>query len=477
MTGLRRVRRLTRPATLAIVGLVALGWPATVAAHSLSGRLETPLPLVVYLAGAALAVGLSFAFVLLRDVRADVPPPGPVTRVPRPLVLALRTVGLIGWLWIVAQAIIGGSSDADVATLFLWVYGWVLVAILSAVAGPVWTWLDPFATLNDLGAAALRRAGVRPMAAAEYPAWLGEWPAVAGLIVVVWLELVYPGGNLGLILVGYTGLTLAAMAQWGRDPWREHGETFSVWFATLGRLARFELVGRPGSSTVRRRPFLSGLLGGSWSVALVVLVAVGTGSILYDGLSQTKPWFDAFGFPAVPGATLLLAGFLGLIIALVVLVSRLVGPAAMGAGLLPIAFGYLLAHYLTYLLVDGQRILVAISDPFQLGWDLFGTAFYEPQGDWLPASLVWTFQLATVVGGHVAGAWAGHVVAARSAGRVQGHRLRQVPLAVVMVILTVTTLWSLGQAIVAEPANAGAVERAAATAAMPAESGAGEAVP
>ena len=91
------------------------------------------------------------------------------------------------------------------------------------------------------------------------------------------------------------------------------------------------------------------------------------------------------------------------------LVTRAVGVPATGAGLLPIAVGYLIAHYLTYLLIDGQNILVAISDPFQRGWDLFGTAFHEPTGDWLPPGLIWTIQLAAVVGGHMLGAWAGHV--------------------------------------------------------------------
>ena len=73
----------------------------------------------------------------------------------------LRAVGLLGWAWIMAQGIAGGSSDAAVAGLFLWIYGWVGVAILSALVFPVWEWLDPFATLHDAGAWVLRRLGVR----------------------------------------------------------------------------------------------------------------------------------------------------------------------------------------------------------------------------------------------------------------------------------------------------------------------------
>ena len=154
------------------------------------------------------------------------------------------------------------------------------------------------------------------------------------------------------------------------------------------------------------------------------------------------------------GKTVLLIAFLCIVVGAAAAVARTVGLAATGAGLLPIALGYLIAHYLTYLLIDGQRILIAISDPFQRGWDLFGTAFYQPSGAWLPPGLVWTAQLAAVVGGHMLGAWGGHVMAALEAPRgmsMSTLRTRQIPLAVVMVGLTTLTLWSLGQAIVVTP--------------------------
>jgi hypothetical protein len=170
-------------------------------------------------------------------------------------------------------------------------------------------------------------------------------------------------------------------------------------------------------------------------------------------------------------------------------VARAVSPGAIGAGLLPIAVGYLVAHYLTWLLIDGQALLIALSDPLQQGWDLFGTAFHEPAGDWLPAGLVWTVQLAAVVGGHMLGAWAGHVTALRDlevvapgngSGRVHRDirhrtvrdaaplpsgrhiRAREIPLAIVMVSLTVVTLWSLGQAIVVDEELAGSGDAPAA---------------
>lgn len=456
----RRVALVLAPGFAAI----ALAAPSAVLAHTLSNTYQSRLPLIVYLAGAAIAVALSFAFLLIADVRAEAPVVGEGRRPPAWLRFLLRAIGLVGWLWIVAQGIAGGTSAADVTTLFLWVYGWVGLALISALLGPIWHWLDPFATLHDIGAAVLHRLGVSSWATAELPPSLRRWPAVVGLLFFVWLELVGNGGGtrpLFIVLVGYTAFTLAMMAQFGRDAWRRDGETFSVWFAVLGRLAPLALVGGPAEVRVARRPFASGLLLPGWTRIDVILIGIGTASILFDGLSQTQPWFDVFGAPDVPIKTLQLLGFVGLLVGAALVVSRLVGVPATAAGLLPIATGYLIAHYFTYLLIDGQRIVVALADPFQQGWDLgnFGWAFFEPSSSWLAPGIVWTIQLASVVGGHMLGAWGGHVVAARDSGARRGapeHRRRQIPLAVIMVALTTLTLWSLGQNLVVQAPSAAA---------------------
>jgi hypothetical protein len=475
-------RTVLTVATGALAGALA---PSASSAHSISGVVNTPLPFVAYIAGAAVAVGASFVIVALGDPG---PPrdasPGTVRVVPRWLRIGLRTLGLLAWLWVAAQALIGGSSDADVSSLFLWVYGWVGLAIVSAFIGPAWSWIDPFSTLYDLSAWAIRRLGIQGIRPQPLPVGMAYWPAVVGFCFFVWLELVpkvIQGRLLGIVMIGYTVITLVAMAQYGRNAWRSRGETFSVWFGVLGRLAPFGLAGRIEDGLVHRRPFASGLAIGSWPVALVVLVALGTGSILYDGVSQTITFFDLFGIPQVPLGTLLLAIFLGVVVGLVLLVGRRVGMAAVGAGLVPVALGYLVAHYLTTLLIDGQRIAIALSDPFHQGWDLFGTAFWEPRTDWLPASIVWSVQVAAVVVGHVVGAWAGHAAAARdaapgqiaapgpdgvtagpttspngaTASAISRSYLGQLPLAMLMVALTSATLWSLGQNLVFESGEGG----------------------
>jgi len=174
-------------------------------------------------------------------------------------------------------------------------------------------------------------------------------------------------------------------------------------------------------------------------------------------------------------------------------VARIIGIAAMGAGLLPIALGYLVAHYFTALAFDGQRIVIILSDPLQLGWNLFGTSGFEPNDTFIPGSIVWAVELVAVVGGHIMGAVFGHravmlgraatltAPAATSGGSrdpanrqtavsqpeswgattastsARDMRLRQVPLAILMVLLTALTLWSLGQSLVHETAGDGPV--------------------
>ena len=125
----------------------------------------------------------------------------------------------------------------------------------------------------------------------------------------------------------------------------------------------------------------------------VALVGLGTASILFDGLSQTRPSFEVFGAPASPVKTAPDRGVPRVIVAGASSSSRLVGVRATAAGAdCRSPSGYLVAHYFTYLLVDGQRIVIALADPLQQGWDLgnFGWAFFEPNSTFLPPGFVWT---------------------------------------------------------------------------------------
>lgn len=479
-----RSTRVWRLAAASALGASLL--PATASAHTIAEKYNAPLPVVAYVAGAALAVAMSFVFVSLRQQRGRPSTKvGPPREVPSWLHWPLRALGLLGWGWVMAQLLLGGSDPAaDVGQVILWIYGWVGVALISALIGPIWAWLDPFSTIHLLLVGTGRRLGLlsTPDESDDgqyvehpYPERLGRWPAVVGFAIVVWLELVVfvtGGRTLAALLLAYTLITIAGMAYFGRETWRRNVEVFSVWFGVLGRLAPLTLVGEPEEKKVARRPFASGLFAAPWTTPELVLVTLGTASIIYDGLSQTRQFFDLFGRIDVFGLptpflnTLIIAAWFALVLGLVSAVARRIGTNALGAGLLPVAVGYLIAHYSLALIFDGQRILIALNDPLLRGDSLLPYPLSNMTEPWafLPASIIWSIQLAAVVGGHVIGAWAGHTALAGDSGR--GARLAtQLPLAALMVVFTSVTLWSLGQAVIVQPTE-GARDRPAAVAGL-----------
>ena len=296
--------------------------------------------------------------------------------------IRLRAIGLIGWLWIVAQGIAGGSGDGDVVDAVP--VGLRLGRHRDAVgvrrpglalARPVRDAPRPRRG-RACGAVGIQRLGDRPSTRAR----LGRWPAVIGLVV---LRLARARRQRRRVRARCSSsssatprFTLAMMAQFGRDAWRRDGETFTR-LVRPPRPARAVRPrrrpdGGPGRRVGRSR---RGLLMPGWRIEDLVLIAVGTG---VDPVRRPVP--DAAvvrrcsARRASPVKTLQLVGFLGLIVVAALLVSRLVGVAATGAGLLPIAAGYLIAHYFTYLLIDGQRIVIALADPLQQGWDLGNSA-------------------------------------------------------------------------------------------------------
>src|SRR6185369_15905490 len=73
----------------------------------------------------------------------------------------------------------------------------------------------------------------------------------------------------------------------------------------------------------------------------------------------------------------LLGAFAGMSTVISFLTGRELAPFAIARrfalSLVPIAIGYHLAHYLTFLLIQGQYIIPLASDPFGWGWNLLGT--------------------------------------------------------------------------------------------------------
>jgi hypothetical protein len=293
-------------------------------------------------------------------------------------------------------------------------------------------------------------------------------------------------------MLAYTLLTLVGMVIFGQIAWLRNAELFEVelaWFGRIGAIGRRSVstelcagcaegcrpercVDCPECSTAaedsERRPGWRLLVVGLADVshaaisdaAFIVLLLAG---VTYDGLRETRfgavaldvllpPLTDAFGVTdtafvlADTIAFVLVAAAFGLAFTLVMWLTRRIGggerlrPGVYASTLLPIAAGYLVAHYLTLVIQGLVWVPSLIADPLMS---------LAPELDWIPVSLVWYISVAAIVGGHIAGIVLAHRLALRdSPARAT---LAGLPIVALMIGYTVLSLWIIAQPIVIEP--------------------------
>ena len=423
------------------------------------------------------------------------------------LIAGLQALSVAVFLLVLLAAFFGDANPTrNFAPTFVWVIWWIGFAYLQALVGDIWWVVNPWRVLYGWAEALLRRTGRQASSAGpvSYPAWLGHWPAVLFFWIFAWLELVSDAAErpaaVGVLILIYSALTWGGMAVFGRETWLARGEAFSVVFGLLARFAPLAgaaaLAGEPdGANTeetgLHLRPYGVGLLAGRpLGTSAICLVLLMLASVTYDGIGETPLWAGFLDWVVVsetlraPLLALQRSGVdllaflrsLGLLVTpllffatyalfsrlTAVVVARAGGPdgsdgpgattcVAAGAFVLtfvPIALAYHLAHYLSYLLLAGQLILPLASDPFGLGWDLFGTANRTLDIGIVSIKAVWWIAVGAVVVGHVYAVYLAHVMALRLYGSGRTALLSQLPLVLLMVAYTMISLWILSQPIV-----------------------------
>jgi len=447
--------------------------PAEAAAHAFGARYDLPLPLDLWLAAAGLAVALSFlVFALALRRGGGAPTPRLALLRLHPLALeALHAISVCVFFAVIAAGLFGTQDPfRNLAPAFVWIAWWIGFTYLSAAAGDLWAVLNPWKALY-LWAEAIARK-IRPAARFglnwNLPAGLGVWPATALLVAFGWIEIVWQGNavpaNIAWLALGYSLLSWAGMFLFGREAWLRSGEVFAVYFGLLARLAPFEVQVKDGTACEwNLRPPAAGLLDSrpaSASAAAFVIVMLAT--VTFDGIRETPLWAvsDALWSAAATSGLLALPCLFALVIlgacALMAWLTR--GDARpVSAGelarlfvptLLPIAFAYHVAHYLSYLLVAGQVVIPLASDPLGLGWDLFGTARYKIAVDVVGARFAWHTSVVAIVLGHVLAMYLAHRLALERFSAPGTARRSQYPLAALMIAYTMLSLWILAQPIV-----------------------------
>jgi hypothetical protein len=491
-------------ATVALSLVLAGGSPAF--AHGFGPTYDIPIPLWLYLYGAAAAVVLAFvplAFFSRKTPdtaygypRFDLFGISGLRKLStwRPLVGGLRVLSVFLFFVVVVAGLVGLQSGFNIAPTFVWITWWVGFGFFTALVGNLWPLVNPWRVLFDWVEGLARRLGFRDglELGETYPEALGIWPAVGLYLVFVWFENVFSGSyvprNIAFFALGYSLITLYAMAFFGKETWLRRGEAFSVFFGLLSRFAPTEVRVKnrsvcrgcggcgpgpcvncyecfrraaPEERELNLRPPAVGLslperaLPGGAAFVIVVLAGV-----TFDGLLETPLWLEIVRLTPVTqtmGVILLPLLFFGIYLGFVEL-SRIFGgggeagfgrfAAAYAFSLVPIAIAYQMAHYYTYLLIQGQMIISLISDPLGWGWNLFGTASFDPRYGIVGASFVWYSQVALIVVGHVIAVYLAHAISLRLL-RDPGRAFRsQLPMLVLMVLYTITSLWILAQPIV-----------------------------
>jgi len=456
------VSRVPTRLAVAVASAVAALVPSSALGHGIGEFYTAPIPLRYYLLGAGYTVGVSFLMLtmLLRK------PPGSGFRTRATTTLSLPTA-LLGLRVALGAAVcvlvIGGfvgtqDPGQNLVPWLLWVLLLVGLTLASLLVGNLWEHVNPWQSIVE----SLERAEparVRIEASA--------WIAPLGLALLFWWELVsgtsFRPVVVASVLVGYTLVTIAG----GRlcENWFRDADPVSSLFRLVGSISPLR-IGGGARSLELTQPTAAG--GGDASWPDVVAIAVLLGGASFDSLKETLLWFDglrALGLadldPLIWGTAGLL-GTIGLYVGCYLFAIRVMAiltgdsegrralPLRFVWSLVPVAVGYTLAHNFPLTVLVVPYLVAMASDPFALGWDLFGTAGYRP-GLLVGVRTVWFTAIALVILGHVGGVWLGHRIAQRLFHGAPTVARSQVPLALLMVVLTGLALWLLAQPLVESP--------------------------
>jgi hypothetical protein len=334
---------------------------------------------------------------------------------------------------------------------YVWI--WVGVPVASLLFGRVWRAISPFRLIS---------AGIARLSGGEpddgvfvYPERLGMWPAAVGLFAFVWMELVYPH-NVELSPVRlWCGVYLGAMIIGGAlfgNTFYARADPFEVYSSLV---AQASVWGRREGQLVIRSP-LANLDSTPATPGLIGVVAVLFGSTAFDAFRDSTRWLT---FTQNNDVSTYVQNELGLLafclaVGAVLFVACIATPVSPGQrrtdlpnqlafSVIPIVIGYIVAHYLSFLVEIGTQTLVEASDPLSNGSNVFGTAGLAVPY-WLsyhPTFLA-DVKVLAVVTGHVVGVIAAHERAIKVLPK--RHQVTgQLPLLVAMIAFTVGGLYLL----------------------------------
>jgi hypothetical protein len=423
----------TLPLLTGGLAIVALALPASAQAHGIVGKADLPIPVWLFSWTAAIVLVLSFVALstLWRTPQLQQPHTKRLSALPTPFEWLASLVGLGLFVLVVYSGFAGAQeTNANFSVTFIYVIFWVGLPISSVLLGDVFAALSPWRTCARVLRAIVTRLRGSCGAPLNYPARLGMWPALAGIVGFAWLELVYLNrdepSTLAALSLAYFAVMVAGMMLFGVEQWAASADGFGAYFNLLSRLS--PLARDPDDGSLRLRRPLSGVTDLEVRPGTVAFICALIGTTTFDGFSNGGIWrnnepsiqsvFSDLGLHQNPAIELAYSLGLVLCILLIVLVYR-VGIAGVHSvseryssarltgsfahTLAPIGFAYVLAHYFSLILWQGQAIWYLMSDPLGNGSNIFGTSGYQIDYHVLSYAGIWYVQVAALITGHICG--------------------------------------------------------------------------
>ncbi len=475
---MKRTSRRTLLALLGVLGGAALATPAVAQAHGIVGRADLPIPVWLFSWTAAIVLVVSFVALstLWTTPRLQEEHRRRLRRLPRALDRCANLVGVGLFVLVVYSGFAGAQvTQANFSVTFIYVVFWVGVPLASVLFGDIFRELSPWRTCGRVLSALLRRirgrgsSGDPHSPVLRYPQWLGMWPSVAVIVGFAWLELVYVErdrpSTLAALSLGYFVVTVAGMTLFGVREWGGQADGFGAYFNLFSRLSG---VCRDEDGVLCLRRPLSAITDLEIRPGTVALICTIIGTTTFDGFSNGGVWrniepslqslFADLGFNATPAQELAYSVGLLFCLGLIAAVYRL-GIAgvrtvsdrydnsqlihAFAHTLVPIGFAYVLAHYFSLLIWQGQAIGYLASDPLGNGANLLGTSGYQIDYNIISFAAIWYVQVAALLSGHVAGLALAHDRALVMYDDVEEAVRSQYWMLAVMVAFTSFGLWLL----------------------------------
>ena len=452
-------------------------------AHSIDERYDLPIPLNFFIFGSALVVFISFIGVLLIFTKANTNSRFPIVllqnintnRTLQIIKICLQIFSVVLFFVVLGACFWGNKNPLEnFAPNFIWMTWWLGLSLFIAIFGNIWPLLNPWLNMIQFFQIAFLKDSPKVVSTPKsiFP-WNSLFFATLFLFVWCWLEVVYPIAfvpyRIGYLILIWTFINFVCILFFGKQRWLQQIDFFSIYFNYLGKFSLFNYSS--SQKAILFRPFGIGLINSksqlSPSGQAGFIIAMLT-TVLFDGLHGNQMWLlfegpfeklipksmDINGYWIGTAGLLLTWCFFYLIYQLTCYISKTMCSSThvkhlandLAPSLIPIAIAYLIAHNFSSFMIQVQNIIFLISDPFNLGWDLFHTKDFRPNIALIDAGFTWYLAVGSIVIGHIMAIWICHLIILQKTSSKKEVFYLSMPMTMAMILLTMMSL-----IIIAEP--------------------------